>query len=403
MRIKEKKSVLLFLIASWTYALFSLPLSATIGMFAFAIALFVFKKGRINFRFYQFHLWVGLFLFFCLCTAFSAIDTTIALQECQGILNDWILIFMMSWYFQDNDNKSIMPMLKVILCGGAFVFVFTLRIYGFDGIIALLRSSTRIDSDTMNASTLGVILAYIVLVGFYYGYYYHWKLVHLLLIPVILIIVVSGSKKAILVDVAGILVLLVLANWKKGSATSIIKILFSISIAVVICYFVLKLPVFSNILTRITRAYTGIVRGYNIDKSTRERMAFIKLGFEIFKEHPLKGIGIDNAKIINAQINGRYAYLHNNYSELLADTGIIGSLLYYSLYFYIFINLFKMRNRRDKEYDMCLTFMIVLIVTQIGMVAYHDRCTYYYLLICFFKVKQMQNTRLEGQLDCVAL
>lgn len=63
-----------------------------------------------------------------------------------------------------------------------------------------------------------------------------------------------------------------------------------------------------------------------------------------------------NAHIIAAQELNFDAYLHCNYIELLCGGGLIGFLLYYIMYIYIGVSLWKLRNIDKKLLCLVLYF-----------------------------------------------
>lgn len=64
------------------------------------------------------------------------------------------------------------------------------------------------------------------------------------------------------------------------------------------------------------------------DGSTTARLELFSLSFKVFLEHPLFGAGLGQFAIAS----GTGLYAHNELAELIATTGLIGSLIYYYAY-----------------------------------------------------------------------
>lgn len=81
-----------------------------------------------------------------------------------------------------------------------------------------------------------------------------------------------------------------------------------------------------------------------MDHSTIVRNNLKTLGIEWFLRYPFGGIGIANPHILANYYYAFDAYLHDNFVELLCGGGIIGFSVYYSMYVYLFIQLWKYRK-----------------------------------------------------------
>lgn len=96
------------------------------------------------------------------------------------------------------------------------------------------------------------------------------------------------------------------------------------------------------------------------------RKDMIETSIVLFKEKPLLGYGIDNYSVLS-----RYGtYSHNNYTELLVGTGILGILLYY----YVYVKIFKYSNRirkltnNFKLLNFTLFYLILILIMEFALV-----------------------------------
>ena len=105
----------------------------------------------------------------------------------------------------------------------------------------------------------------------------------------------------------------------------------------------------------------------NIAKSSTEvRKYYIEEGILMFKERPLLGWGMDAFSLFYGG-----AYSHCNYTEILLGSGLIGGLLYFSIYFVLFIRIILMENSILVLY--LVSFVIFLLLLGLAMVDYYDK------------------------------
>lgn len=83
------------------------------------------------------------------------------------------------------------------------------------------------------------------------------------------------------------------------------------------------------------------------DESAIVREIMYQEAWECFQESPIMGIGLDQFRYHS--ITGKYA--HSNYAEVLADTGLIGFLLFFSIYYILGRKLWIIRKRSPKTSD----------------------------------------------------
>ncbi|MBR0153395.1 MAG: O-antigen ligase family protein, partial [Lachnospiraceae bacterium] len=116
---------------------------------------------------------------------------------------------------------------------------------------------------------------------------------------------------------------------------------------------------------------------------------------EIWREHPLLGIGMDNARMIGGEVfnKGEY-YLHNNYMELLADGGLIGFLLYYSMPFLLLTRAVRQQRRWVEDDAMiCVILLLLMLVLDVGFVSYDSRTNYLLYLAIYIEFRNKHTDK----------
>jgi O-antigen ligase len=105
--------------------------------------------------------------------------------------------------------------------------------------------------------------------------------------------------------------------------------------------------------------------------SNESRLVMWNVGMQMFKDHPLLGIG-DNefTKVYKLykepQIEGEGSHLHSNYLMILATTGIFGFIFYISFFIAIFLKQIKFYRNVLNETDKLLIFGSILM-----MISFH--------------------------------
>ena len=111
--------------------------------------------------------------------------------------------------------------------------------------------------------------------------------------------------------------------------------------------------------------------------STEARLAYLNHAIEVFHSNPIIGVGFNQYRVYFG------TYAHMNYAEILADTGIIGFVLYYCSYILmlakllkkvIYLRKYKMENSimALANVAMFLGLFIVILILETAMVAIQD-------------------------------
>ena len=132
------------------------------------------------------------------------------------------------------------------------------------------------------------------------------------------------------------------------------------------------------------------------DSSAIVRMALVDIGWDLFHQSPIIGVGVNNPAVYTYSIFGRENYyLHNNYIELLAGTGIIGVVTYYSMYVYLVYNMIRYHDFHSNEYVMVFILLMSQLVMDMGLVSYESKSTYFYMMLFYMEVQILRSRRGE--------
>lgn len=150
----------------------------------------------------------------------------------------------------------------------------------------------------------------------------------------------------------------------------------------------MNIPEFYNVLGIRIKGMTNFFSGQgNVDDSTLVRIQMIDRGIELFKKKPILGYGIANYSVVSPFST----YSHNNYVELLVGVGIIGTIVYYSIYIYIIFNLLRFK-KKDKSLSLFFALVLGIVVMEYGLVSYYIEIYQIIIASAFSAINISQNT-----------
>jgi O-antigen ligase len=126
-------------------------------------------------------------------------------------------------------------------------------------------------------------------------------------------------------------------------------------------------------------AYTTLLKRLTVATRDISRAELIKQGLRVAAHNPALGVGLGNFQLYSTLDQ----YAHNNYVELLADTGLAGAILYYGIYVCIISKLFKLRKQiKSPMLKMILIYILFdLLIRQNFGVTYPQKETYIFLAV----------------------
>lgn len=361
-------------------------------LFGLIICYLIREQGVIKFRLTWMHGYMLLFIGACYLSTINAIEPSVALSRSFDIVKIFFMLIILYMCYQD--KKSVDTLLKIGMWTGYIVCFYTVYFYGLDYFITVLSSSARIANDALNANTVGLLGANAIVMTLYYMLYDRPRWWNIIALPTLGILAATGSRKALVFVVVGTVLLFVFKSLRSANVVnSIAKIIGSLLALTLVGIAVLQLPMFSEVLDRMS-SMVDAFSGTGGDSSTIIRMALVDIGWDLFYQSPITGVGVNNPSVFTYFVYGKENYyLHNNYIELLAGTGVIGLLAYYSMYIYIAYNLIRYRNFHSNEYVMVLILFLSQIVMDMGMVSYESKSTYFYMMMFYLEVQLLQKGR----------
>ena len=304
---------------------------------------------------------------------FVSLDSSVSIFRNFGFIRFIIFFIAINFFFYQN-NYNIYVLKPWLIIFSIFIFdVFFERFYGTNilGYGAIDTShGPRVVSFFKDEPIAGayingflfLILGYISLVLKKRGDFY--KYFSLLFFVLFLIsVLVTGERSNTIKAILGFSIFFLFLDFFKIK----FKLLFFFLIISLISSVIIKSDFLKN--RYIGQLYNNIIYEEKRDYFL-ENNVYIKLyrsGLSVFKNHPLIGVGTKNYRVATCgqekSIKKDYycsTHPHQIYIEFLAEHGIIGSLISFSIFFYlIFKNLGKIIQ--SKNYIQIGAFIYILI------------------------------------------
>lgn len=124
-----------------------------------------------------------------------------------------------------------------------------------------------------------------------------------------------------------------------------------------------------------------------MDGSASERLYFYHVAVQVLQQHFLVGVGLDNFRVLSGTTYGSSStYAHSTYLEMLVATGVIGFLLYFSLYARVTLYIFRIWRFGKGSKGRAEAIKLSALVLAVVMLDFVD-VTYYskifWLIFCY--------------------
>lgn len=366
-------------------------------LIAFSSGLDFLLKRKFTFNLNSHIIWYALY---CLLLSVSVVYAITPAVKVNSVIVSCFTTLILGCCLQYNINskEDVLFFLKAFMVASVALILNLISVYGINTFRYIQQSevSIRIGDDVSNANSVGISMAYgsIIAVFFlvynsnkYYSVLY--KIVHLSIILLSSVFVLlSGSRKALVILFVGFGILFVFCGKKESIAKRLSSILLACIVVLILLYALNNVPAFSLIYKRMDSLLSGLSGKGSLDYSSRERFRFIDEGWNAFLKHPFLGQGAYSSYMYF------HTYSHNNFIEVLMNTGLIGFLIFYTPYIKNCFELFR-TSRHDNTYWILLILYLWVIFGGYGMVTYFNKIEFFIVIIVnqwlIFNKKEMIN------------
>ena len=177
----------------------------------------------------------------------------------------------------------------------------------------------------------------------------------------------SGSRKAfVLLGIGFLMVLFLRDSGQKLTVKKIVRYVVAIIAVILIFSLISTTPLFATVNRRLTSLIDGLRGTSELDHSSETRFQMMEMGWEAFLESPVWGNGLYSS------YDYFKTYSHNNFIEILMNTGILGFAIFYYPYF-VFLGMFIKLKKRDGLYPIMLLILLWTFLGGVGLVNYYSK------------------------------
>ena len=371
MIVKSKSPSIIILLLYIFITCFTLyPTYNSISLYVIIPLLFVvylFKNMSVLLNKYIV-LYLVLFLLMIISMNVSK-DMEIAMNEIKAVLGVFLLSVLT--FILVKSNERYIPYFHL------FIILHLLALLQYmhvnNEVIIAESNETRANSSELNANTLAYFLFYSTFSAYilYYQAIKYKKIFFVLFVLMCLatfyIALITASRQVLIIQVPLIIALLVVPNF-KFSLSLIFKLLFVLLICTGVGYF-FYINYFQN---------SFLAERYLSDVSDGIRFKILMRAIEVGFDNFIWGVGPGQFLLYNP--SGHFS--HCTYTELFANFGFLGPLLFMSIIIrFILKNLKWYRMTKDKVFLIFLIFMMFFAADNFFYVFYADMWLMMYLFL----------------------
>jgi len=284
-------------------------------------------------------------------------------------------VLFISVYYVVINKKNFDFIFKLL---GITILAYAITAY-FNGTIES-GTGRLLVSERGNPNDMAVLMYFgFVIIAYLWNKGLIYKVLSIVYIPLAFSnIALSGSRKGFL-GVALFIILFFISSYlpslsRKNLAKVVTSLIIIFSLAFVIYNWVV--PMYSDSIL-----FERLFQSYSNDESAINRLEMYRQAFDLFKEYPLFGVGFDNYKYFSTF----GVFSHSTYAEVLSCTGIIGTVIYFSIYVSIVCKLLKLYIAKFKQKlpinveGILLSFFIVDLFLAAVRIDLYDPVIYVFL------------------------
>jgi O-antigen ligase len=295
--------------------------------------------------------------------AFVALDQSIHMNRLWTCCQMALMVFVIACFQKTKRDMGLLFFAIIIAVGIISYYSIMSGEINLAQHREMLSSYERVAGLTENPNTLGYYFLCVVFGMSYIAIYKKKLLARLICFSFIILcflgILYTQSRKSVF-GFLGFYFFWFLFNKKYFSKKPILALLIIIIIGAVgfgVMNFLKE--------TRVWTRFEGISEG---EASSAFRKELYKIGFEIAKQYPFTGVGLNNFLAYTATRSSlAQAWLsHSNYLEVLTNTGIPGFFLYYMMHLILWLRLRRIsRLAKNLQTLNVVSFMTTILFSEL--------------------------------------
>ncbi|MBR2309187.1 MAG: O-antigen ligase family protein [Oscillospiraceae bacterium] len=375
-------TLMFYIICNGAFSYGDLKMLNTLALYLFlgVSVLIILIKGKV-----RLDLTIVSLVIYAVLMLVGMLYTPTSANKVTGVVYDYITMLVLTFcviqYIREvADLENIM--LAYMLTGLAMA-IYVYAQYGNEFWEILQENAQqeeqnrieRLGGELANVNVISLLTAFSVVIGVYQLIFNRKNLATTIFCVAVVVFcfvisMAGGSKKSLIVIfVSFVAMYFYNALGSKAYLKQFRNLLFMIGGIAAVVMLVTRLPIFSGIVMRY-ESFFSFMEGGKGGVSDVDRMNLISKGMEVWWNHPLFGAG--------TYASGHYlgVYAHNNYVELLMNSGLIGLIVFYAVYFVAVIRYISNSIRYKQSGKIAILLFAVLLsvlVTGFAMVYYYDR------------------------------
>lgn len=288
-----------------------------------------------------------------------ATDQALVVEQLKTIFQIGILLFLISGITALRQNITF-SMLAMIM-GSIIILLMTYISGEFQEVSNNYAGVGRVSGIAENSNAFAYSMLLMLFCIFYFwGVNRSWLKCFILSVLVLLAmygIVYSGSRKGFL----GAIVFLFLW-WLFCISKKISKNKFKTTIGLIF----LLLVIYCIFDYMLANTFMGIRFTHMREHGTQSRIQMYVDGLEMIREHPIFGVGLDNYRVRSSS----WSFSHSEYIEVASTTGIVGFIIYFSIYIVLWRRLRRTQKMTKDPFVLYMIGLLKAIVITILLVAF---------------------------------
>lgn len=393
-KIKDLLTVLLYI----SFIVFSNDINGVYYMLGLIFIIYLIHCKYYGFSMIKnvgiFHIYMLSVSLFCIFSALWAWNADYAIEKGVTIFE---LLIAFTLLYETYSKVEIKRLLLIVMWSGFFLSVYTIIFVGLDNLKDTIEEAGRMDNTFANINVIGMCCSTSILISFYFLQKRRNLIDILMCFPCFIIVSASGSRKAFIMLVIGIVYIMLFKPYKQKKKKGIPKfvvVILSVFILFIVFWIIGKSGFFGGTLDRMDGLIASLTGKGKEDSSSMIRAYYRMIGFRQFFETPLLGIGMGNGRLLAYEYTGHDCYLHCNYAEIAANGGIVGLLFIYWIYIKLIRSEIKMLKTNSYAV-IILLFLILNLILDYGKVSYYSKDTYFILMICCLHIDSCKKLLIE--------
>ena len=379
-------SLVLYIICSSAFSYGSLKMLNTWALYFFlgvsAVNILFNLRMKLNFALisiilYMVIVWVGVF--------YSSTSQSGALEVLYKYITMAVVTVCVVQYI--DSVADVETVMRAYMLAGLVLAVYVYSLYGNSFWTIMQQAAdtengyvVRLGDELTNVNTIGMYTIISTLIALYnviFNRTSKLKTLGCIVLAVFCFVVAmaSASKKSVILLLLGIVCMWVYHSLgTKNLKKNMRSMLFALGGTIVLIYIINTLPIFSGIATRFQDMFDVAQNGSG--GSDAGRINMIGTGLRVWMEHPLFGAGT------KASYSTFGTYSHNNFVEILMNSGFVGFTVFYLVYLYAaykYLHCAVQLKEKSKLPILLFALFMAITVCGVGLVYYYSR--YYMILL----------------------